>query len=1282
MRKLIAAVFIFSFCVSFSQKTKVPPKNYPSLLWEITGKGLKKPSYLFGTMHVSSKMVFHLSDSFYLGIKNADVVALETDMGTWQDDFSRYEMNSGYNYGLYNSYSQNGYYNSPNDYFTIGTLRFPPYEKLIELALYNSPSIINSFLYRTNSERVADFEEDTYLDMHIYQAGKKWGKKVCGVENFDRSMQLMKEAYADASKEKDKKEKSYDYDEDFSYSKLEDAYRTGNLDLLDTINKINSTSAAFDEKFLYKRNEIQANSIDSIIKTKQSLFVGVGAAHLPGQRGVIELLRAKGYKLRPIKITDRDSRHKEEVEKIRVPVQFNRQTSTDGFFSVSLPGKLYDFSDANGLVDQQQFADMSNGAYYMVTRINTNSLLWGNNEEMVLRKIDSVIYENVPGKILTKNTITKNGYKGFEVINRTRRGDFQRYNIFVTPFEVILFKMSGNGDYVKEGTEANQFFNSIELRNYKNEWEKWSPSFGGFEAAFPHQPVIIHKDNWQFAAIDKATNTGFEVIRTDIHNYNFVEEDSFDLALMEESFGSSDFIEKLLERKPTKAGGYPALDAKYQYKDGSVALVRFLIQGPHYYTLVAHAKAENPKMNYFLNSFSITPFVYGKPQLLTDTSLYFTVSSSVPLEKNKKLSLYPEGLYSFNYYGNDEESAFQENGTYKDKVVANDSTGEKIYVSFIKPSKYFYSKDTAFNSDSSTFVTENMNWQFLSKKKYELADKTKVFEYVLGDSRSSRYVQGKVFNRNGIVTRIETEGDTLSKPGSFVAGFFETFLPADTVKGTEPWKRKSKIFFGDFFSKDTLLHKRAVVNVSSIDMDSTDFPQLKKAIQSLSWKEKKYMDVKNDFVWQLSGMKNKEASDYLREIYYAAGDTVDLQYTALEALLSQQTSYSFNVFKDIIINEPPVLNVDNNENPGYNFTYSRRKSRFNTGVYRKINFTTTTGNSNRYGNNYEGQTFLEGLADTLKLTATIFRDLLPLINIDDYEQPIMNLMGMMIDSNMLHAKDYEIYESKFLIEARQLLKKQVISEKNKSIEEAQKDREDKMNYYGYESNEDYGNSRLSLYATLLMPFWDKNPAVPQFINQLLKSGDKRLKYNTLLLLLRNKKTVPDSVLNYFASLDEYRYELYSDLKENKLSERFPAQYNNQPDLAKSKLLDSEGNYNQPDSVVYVDKLPVQYKERNGFVFFFKYKQKKDDNVWKLASVGILPANPEKFEFDKKEKYWEELQYDFTGMTGTKIDNETPLKEQLQKALKKLQYSKRNSAARFYSDEDGTGMKFLNSYIRD
>src|SRR6201999_4115926 len=96
----------------------------------------------------------------------------------------------------------------------------------------------------------------------------------------------------------------------------------------------------------------------------------------------------------------------------------------------------------------------------------TNQSLWGHSEQTVLRRIDSLLYENIPGKMLKKTPITLHGYKGFDITNRTRRGDYQRYQVFVTPFEMIVFKMSGVGEYVTGGEEAQKFFSSIRLNDY------------------------------------------------------------------------------------------------------------------------------------------------------------------------------------------------------------------------------------------------------------------------------------------------------------------------------------------------------------------------------------------------------------------------------------------------------------------------------------------------------------------------------------------------------------------------------------------------------------------------------------------------------------------------------------------------------------------------------------------------------------------------------------------------------------------------------------------------
>src|SRR5689334_166071 len=84
---IISALFLVALDKLHAQKKSI--KKYPSLFWEITGNGLKKPSYLFGTMHVSSKMVFHLSDSFYYAMKNVDAVALELNPDVWQGQMVR-----------------------------------------------------------------------------------------------------------------------------------------------------------------------------------------------------------------------------------------------------------------------------------------------------------------------------------------------------------------------------------------------------------------------------------------------------------------------------------------------------------------------------------------------------------------------------------------------------------------------------------------------------------------------------------------------------------------------------------------------------------------------------------------------------------------------------------------------------------------------------------------------------------------------------------------------------------------------------------------------------------------------------------------------------------------------------------------------------------------------------------------------------------------------------------------------------------------------------------------
>lgn len=1277
---LLLAIVLPSIAQQPAHKPKVAPqrpaqvmparpdfKKYPSLLWEISGNGLKKPSYLFGTMHVSDKLAFHLGDSFYTAIKNADVVALETNPESWQDDYSQSVFFRGRRGGnsLLNMYSNR--WEWPSDHMRITSFAIDRYEEAIKAALAVEPSMINGMLYRTYGRQSEDFEEDTFLDMYIFQTGKKLGKRVSGVENFQESEKLVMEAYKAMLRDQNKKRRSYDYEGMMTNpKKVEEAYRKGDLDLLDSLESLTVFSDAFQEKFLYKRNEIQANSIDSIIK-KMSLFVGVGAAHLPGKRGVIELLRQKGYTMRPVRMDDRNSHQKETVDKIRINNPFTTQTGDDGFYSVSIPGKkFYRFTDWNGM-DVVQYADMVNGAYYMVTRIKTNSFSWGHGSDIVLKKTDSLLYENIPGKILKKTAITKNGYKGLDIINRTRRGDYQHYQVFVTPFEVILFKMSGNGEYINTGNEAREFFGSIRLKEYTTSgWQTWQPPTGGFTVQLPHTPSLL-KDNGfgtdrlEYAARDQSTGNNYLIMKANLHNFSFIEEDSFELNLMEESYGYSNFIDKQLNRRFINLNGYPGLESKYQHKDGSFSSVKYVIQGPVYYAVIVNYRNDNPNVQRFLQSFSIAPFNYPAAKEHTDTILNITVTSPIYADANKKNeSSGMDDLLKLSTGATEDEIEDYNSPSFGSRLIGNDTIGEKILVMHFKVPQYSYKSDSAALWKNATVTNWFSDSTFIIKenKQYTLSNGMHCRDIQLTDTNSSRLIIARLFYRNGHFFSISTLTDTLGKRSALLTNFFNSFKPVDTLKGESLFARKSARFIKDLFSNDTIAVKKARRSLYQVAFDSLDVSLLKTAIDSLNWKMKDYLVLKRYFIESLGRLKDSTITPYLQKLYWKVKDTADWQSAILNALLNQRTKGAFLAFKDLVLQEPPIMDED--------ISYNR--------VFRMpamaIDYATPV--KTRKKNTYYGR--WAPLFDTLSLTKVIFPDILQLMNIDDYRNDVMNLLVNMVDSGYLKAVDYESSFPKIYLEARQLLKKQLAKESKASMEKAARKEAPVSMYPVYDDENqvsDAGNTELDRYAILLQPFYNKNPGVQSFFEQLQTIQDRRLLYNTFILLLRNNYKVPDSLFTKYAKLDEYRSELYTDLEAIKMTGKFPKPYKNQLDMSRSLIIKALSNYDKLDTLVFLDKLPVTYEKKKGYVYFFKYKRMRDDITWQIASAGMQPEKPDEINVELNE---------FTAAEeDRKLENDKPVKEQLQKMLKEMLYARRSSASVFY---DARSYSLYRNYLSE
>ena len=1187
-------------------------KKYPSLLWEITGNGLKRPSYLFGTMHVSSKMVFHLSDSFYLDIRNSEVVALELDPQLWQDQMYRFE-NMQTNLRFYTQ-------GSPGDYLNEKSFQPERYEDDLKAAFSGEPTVINGLLYRSYQTR-ADFEEDTYLDLYIYQTGRKLGKRATGVENYFETERLIMEAAQDMMKDKKKKAPDTEGASPYEVEKqTQEAYRKGDLDALDSLEKLMEPSESYMEKFLYRRNEIQAASIDTIIQ-HHTLFVGVGAAHLPGKRGVIELLRAKGYTLRPVIMPDHDATQRDDIDKIRVPVSFTPFTSADGDFSVALPGKLYQRERA---ADSWQYADMSNGAYYMISRVKTHAPFLGQREEAVLKKVDSLLYENIPGKILKKTPIVRDGYKGYDITSRTRRGDIQRYHILVTPYEVLVFKMSGNSDYV-EGKEGDRFFSSIELHQPGPAgWADFTPTRGGWHIQLPRTPFQYKNTTtadgitrWEYEATDSATGDAFLVWSKSVQNYHFLEEDTADLALMEESFRLSDCIDKSLSRRAGLYKGYPCINAMYQEKDGSYIRAKFLLRGPHYFLLASRSRNKDRAFPAFFETFGFVPYRYEGFRNYTDSFINISVTTPVTPDIDAGMRRIIERATSEEFLN----SIPDYNGYWphaKTALFQDDSTGEAVFVSAEAFPKYYYPRDSAsFWEDETNEKKVSADYIIRSRTPFRFSDSVAGMRYVLSDTNTSRQMTNWFFLKDNHFYRVISLGDTMQTPDLFTDRFFTSVRPLDKTLGAPVFRSKLDLFFGDFYSKDSAISHRAKEAIANVYFGAAGVPSLLKAIQALPYNEKDYFDTKVKLINELGYIDDSSATeqvvDGLKKIYERASDTSTFQNAVLKALAHHKTRQAYALLRVLLVQDPPIFEGESD----YNYLF-------------------------------------QDLGDSLPLARTLFPELLQLATVDDYKSNIQSLLSTLVDSGYLKAADYESYFSQVYFDAKIQWKKQ----EGKDEKRLQKKGDDGDDDGGGRDKEgDDADDRLDSYAVLLMPFFDKNATVPHFFEKLLQSKDASVRLNTAILLLRNNKPVADSVIRALAATDQYRSRLLKALTDIHQGQRFPAAFRNQLSIARSLLLNSGGESEFFD-IQLVGKRTIQFKQQKGILYYFKYKQNKEDE-WQIGLSGLQPLNSKDVSTDD----------DFVRLTGKKIKGNTPELAQFDQQLKRLLFSKRKSAAAFYQDGD-------------
>lgn len=269
-------------CLAQARK-KAAINDGKSLLWKISGKGLKKPSYLFGTLHVICPDEYVWTSAMQKALKASDKVAFEMDM---DDPALQGQVASGMM--MKDGKKLKDYY-SEEEYNRLSAVAV---KNGIPLAMMQNlnPFAIISFLYmKATTCQVPDSYEG-----NIMKIAQEDDKEIVGLESLQEQLKVINGMNADTVARQVLKIAD-DLDSfKITYREMLTLYKKQDLPEL---HKMFLESPDYKDDLdllLYDRNRSWVPIIGDLAK-EQSTFFAVGAGHLWGDDGVIDLLRKEGY---------------------------------------------------------------------------------------------------------------------------------------------------------------------------------------------------------------------------------------------------------------------------------------------------------------------------------------------------------------------------------------------------------------------------------------------------------------------------------------------------------------------------------------------------------------------------------------------------------------------------------------------------------------------------------------------------------------------------------------------------------------------------------------------------------------------------------------------------------------------------------------------------------------------------------------------------------------------------------------------------------------------------
>ncbi|MGN6495590.1 MAG: TraB/GumN family protein [Agriterribacter sp.] len=793
----LLSIWLCCCTYAFAQKNN-------TLLWKISGNGLMKPSYLFGTIHLTDDRIFNIGDSLYRAIETSDGLAVEADpeeISAYFIDEVRKQLND-----------------SRKIKEMLSEKKFKQHSKALSKK-FNKPAdeITSRDILKEKNRWVTESYRNgkmtTFLDAYLFDIARRQGKWTGGIEDIADQKGLPDDIVDESDVEwvaADNESKSKE-----TVEAMIQLYINSDLNGIERFS--NFSDSAYRDALLTRRNIKMARRMDSLSSIRSMVFA-VGAAHLPGKSGIIQLLTDKGFTVEPVFYSKKIKAADYKVKEQNIP-WFNIE-DTKGLYTVKMPGKAGDVN-MFGVVDMKMYFDIFSSTGYFASAMNTP---YG------ARGIDSI--SNLMAKSMfdvenfkASKKITINGIEGREL--ELDNGDgFRRGYILAKGSTIYLaYGHAIKRNIETEGTIA-KFLGSFKVFDnpQKNaRFLTFTDSALAYSVDLPGKPQPADKLVESFGdrtiksnmkiCIDEQSGTYLFFGVNEAKPGHYLENDSVLFANIKSTVEAKT-TKKTIDTTYIKNNNRILEYAGIMQESGLMMKTYYELRGNRWYALVAiyNSSMEPASVQRFFQSF--------------------------------KISEYPEITWKASTTGNGELSSWTPSDwtLYDDSTSTGKSDEATMYTSFDRSRSDSYSvventlgKYYWFNEDSLFWkavvnINTGYNDTLLSKKEV-MNGSLKGMELLTQQKGSNNVQRKRIILAGNKLYNIVTVLPLQQIRSENVNRFFDDFRINSTPD--EPrfvFRSKAKMLLEDLASTDSATHSAAVEGLSEASFTKQDLPLLHNAL--------------------------------------------------------------------------------------------------------------------------------------------------------------------------------------------------------------------------------------------------------------------------------------------------------------------------------------------------------------------------------------------------------------------------------------------------------------------